>query len=152
MAVQENLFPSHNEKTMNAMKAPRTVKRITFNPTEANPGNTLYVHVPNLNEHEVIVPNSLALIFDIDLSGGHADNFLVQNVSRALVEKLVVKFTVSVLDETVGHDIYKTFQDLFLPGEKRDNMVPEGIQSEDLCKIRSKSGDKKHQASTPKIN
>ena len=27
-------------------------------------------------------------------------------------------------------------------GEKRDNMVPEGIQSEDLCKIRSCSGDK----------
>ena len=59
------------------------------------------------------------------------------------MEKLVVKFAATVLDETVGYDIYKTFQDLFLPGEKRDNMVPEGIQSEDLCKIRSNSGDKK---------
>ena len=100
------------------------------------------------------MPNSLALIFGIDLSGGHADNFLVQNVSRALVEKLVVKFAATVLDETIGYDIYRTFQDLFLPGEKRDNMVPEGIQSEDLCKIRSNSGDKlkKHQASTSKTN
>ena len=141
--VSYDLLPSHNEKTLNAMKAPRTVKRITFNPSEANPGETLNIHVPKLNENEVIVPNSLALIFDIDLSGGHANNFLVQNVSRALVEKLVVKFAGAVLDETVGHDIYKTFQDLFLPGEKRDNMVPEGIQSEDLCKIRSNSGDKK---------
>ena len=141
--VSYDLLPSHNEKTLNAMKAPRTVKRITFNPSEANPGETLYVHVPKLNENEVIVPNSLALIFDIDLSGGHANNFLVQNDSRALVEKLVVKFAGAVLDETVRHDIYKTFQDLFLPGEKRDNMVPEGIQSEDLCKIRSNSGDKK---------
>ena len=52
------------------MKAPRTVKRITFNPSEANPGETLNIHVPKLNENEVIVPNSLALIFDIDLSGG----------------------------------------------------------------------------------
>ena len=59
------------------------------------------------------------------------------------MEKLVVKFAATVLDETVGYDIYKTFQELFLPGEKRDNMVPEGIQSEDLCKIRSNSGDKK---------
>ena len=83
------------------------------------------------------------LIFDIDLSGGHANNFLVQNVSRALVEKIVVMFAGTIINETVGYDIYKTFQDLFLPGEKRDNMVPEGIQSEDLCKIRSKSGDKK---------
>ena len=141
--VSYDLLPSHNEKTLNAMKAPRTVKRITFNPSEANPGETLYVHVPKLNENEVIVPNTLALIFDIDLSGGHANNFLVQNVSRALVEKLVVKFAGTVLDETVGHDIYKTFQDLFLPGEKRDNLVPERIQSEDLCKIRSGAGDKK---------
>ena len=141
--VSNYLQPSHQEKTLNAMKAPRTVKRITFNPSEANPGETLYVHVPKLNENEVIVPNSLALIFDIDLSGGHANNFLVQNVSRALVEKLVVKFAGTILDETVGYDIYKTFQDLFLPGEKRDNMVPEGIQSEDLCRIHSNSGDKK---------
>ena len=59
------------------------------------------------------------------------------------MEKLVVKFAGTVLDETVGHDIYKAFQDLFLPGEKRDNMEPEGIQSEDLCRIRSNSGDKK---------
>ena len=99
--------------------------------------------MPKLNKNKVIVPNSLALIFDIDLSGGHANNFLVQNVSRALVDKLVVKFAATVLDETIGYDIYRTFQDLFLPGEKRDNMVPEGIQSEDLCRIRSNSGDKK---------
>ena len=150
--VSYDLLPSHNEKTLNAMKAPRAVKRITFNPSEANPREDLIVRVSKLNENEVLVPNSLALIFDIDLSGGHANNFLVQKVSRALVEDLVVKFASTKLDETVGHDIYKTFQDLFLPGEKRDNMVPEGIQCEDLCKIRSNSGDKKHQASTPKIN
>ena len=140
--VSYNLLPSHKEKKLRAMKALRTVKRITFNPSEASPGETLYVRVPKLNQNEVIVPNSLAVIFDMDLSGGHANNFLVQNVSRALVEKLVVKFAATVLDETVGYDIYKTFQDLFVPGEKGDNMVPEGIQSEDLCKIRSNSCDK----------
>ena len=59
------------------------------------------------------------------------------------MDKLVVKFAGTTLEETVGHDIYKTFSDLFLPGQQRDNMVPEGIQSEDLCKIRSNSGDKK---------
>ena len=67
------------------MKAPRAVTRITFNPSEANLGETLNVHVPKLNENEVLVPSSLALRFDIDVSGGHAKNFLVQIVSRALV-------------------------------------------------------------------
>ena len=74
--VSYGLLPSHNEKTLNAMKAPRTVKRITFNPSEANPGETLNVHVPKLNENEVILPNSLALIFDIHLSGGMPRTFL----------------------------------------------------------------------------
>ena len=125
------------------MKAPRYVKRITFNPSEANPGETLRVHVPKLNENEVLVPGSLALCFDIDLSGGHANNFLVQNVSRALVSRMTVNFGGTTLEDTSDYDVYKTFSDLFLPGEKRDNMIPEGIQSEDLCKIRSGAGDAK---------
>ena len=99
--------------------------------------------MPKLSKNEVLVPGSLALRFDIDLSGGHANNFLVQNVSRALVSQMAVKFGGTTLEETVDYDVYKTFQDLFLPGEKRDNMVPEGIQSEDLSKIRSGAGDMK---------
>ena len=105
------------------MKAPRAVKRITFNPSEAYPGETLYVHVPKLNKDEVIVPGSLALRFDIDTSGGHANNFLVQNVSRALVSQMAVKFGGDTLEKTADYDVYKTFSDLFLPGEKRDDHV-----------------------------
>ena len=79
MAVQANLLPSHSVKTPGAMKAERTVKRITFNPTEANSGNTLYVSVPKLNEDEVIVPGTLSLLFNLDLNiiGGHSKNYLV---------------------------------------------------------------------------
>ena len=142
MSVPENLLPTHSVKTINAMKAPRSVKRITFNPSEANPGETLHVHVPKLNENEVLMPGSLVLLFDIDI-GGHANNFLVQNVSRALVSRMAVNFGGTTLEDTTDYDVYKTFSDLFLPGEKRDNMVPEGIQSEDLCKIRSGAGDAK---------
>ena len=101
--------------------------------------------MPKLNENEVIVPNSLVFdidLSDIDLSHGHANNFLVQNVSWALVDKLVVKFESTILEQTMGYDIYNIFQDLFLPGENRDNMVFESIQSENLCKIRSNAGEK----------
>ena len=90
------------------MKAPYIVNRITFTPSEAKPGGTLQVRV-------------------LKLSGGHADNFLVQNVSRALVSQLVVKFGSMTLDATVDYDIYKIFTDLFLPEEKRGNMLAEGI-------------------------
>ena len=87
--------------------------------------------------------NSLYLVFDIDLSGGDENNFFVQNVSRALVDQLVVKFGDIILQNTVGYDIYEIFEDLFLSEESRQDMLMEGIQSEDLCKIRSNAGDKK---------
>ena len=88
------------------------------------------------------MPGSLALRFDIDLSGGHANNYLVQNVSRALVSQQVVKFGGTTLDDIVNFDVYKIFTDLFLPEETRGNMVAEGIQSKKLSQIRSSAGDK----------
>ena len=129
-AVPSSLLPSHSEKVLGAMKAERTVKRITFNPTSANPGETLFVHVPKLAVNEVIVPGSLALVFDINLkvTGAHANNYLVQNVSRALVDKFVLRFAATTVQETAGYDIYKIFEDLFIPLHERANMLPEGIQ------------------------
>ena len=138
MAVQANLLPSHSVKTLGAMKAERTVKRITFNPTEANP-----VSVPKLNKDEVIVPGSFALLFNIDITGGHANNYLVQNVSRALIDRFTVRFAGTVVLDTNGYDIYKIFEDLFLSTDEREEKILEGIQSVDLCKIRSGAGDKK---------
>ena len=99
--------------------------------------------MPKLNQNEVLVPGSLGLRFDIDLTGGHANNYLVQNVSRALVSKMVVKFAGTILQDTDGYDLYKIYEDLFLSQEQRDDMVLEGIQSTDLSKIRSNAGDKK---------
>ena len=145
MAVPPSLLPSHSEKVLGAMKAERTVKRITFKTTSANPGETLYVSVPKLEANEVIVPGSLALVFDINLkvTGAHANNYLVQNVSRALVDKFKVKFAATMIQDTDSYNIYKTFEDLFLSRDERENMLLEGIQSTDLNKIRSGAGDKK---------
>ena len=144
MAVPPSLLPSHSEKVLGAIKAERTVKRITFNPTVANPGETLYVSVPKLATNEVIVPGSLALVFNINLklTGAHTNNYLVQNVSRALVDKLTVKFAATIVQDTTSYGIYKTFEDLFLSSDERENMLREGIQSEKLNKIRSGAGDK----------
>ena len=147
MAVPPSLLPSHSEKVLGAMKAERTVKRITFNPSEseANPGETLYVSVPKLAENEVIVAGSLALVFNINLkvTGAHADNYLVQNVSRALVDRFTVKFAATTVQDTDSYDIYKIFEDLFLSMDERENMLREGIQSVDLNRIRSGANNKK---------
>ena len=101
--TQTTLHPAtHSEKTLGAMKAEYTVKCITFDPSEAKPGETLYIHVPNLNRNEVIVPGSLVLLFNINLTGGHENNFIVQNVSRVLVDKFSVKYVGTTLQDTLA--------------------------------------------------
>ena len=152
MAVQENLRPTYSEKLLRAMKANRAVKRITFDRTEAIPGETLYVSVPKLGKNEVLVPGSLALRFNINLTGGHAHNFLVQNVTRALVDKMVVKFASTTLEETVGFYLFKIFEDLFLSKEKRDNMILQGIQSEIYARSAQARETRKPRASPLKTS
>ena len=98
--------------------------------------------VPKLNDEVVLVPGCLAVIFDLTVSG-HANNFLVNNVSRALVDRLTVKFAGEILQDTDGYDLFKLYEDLFLTEIERSNRLSEGIQSEDLAKIRCNAGDKK---------
>ena len=86
MSVPENLY---SEKSFGTVKAQHVVKCITFRRSKTSPDETLYASVRKLNE-EVLVPGALAPCIDIDLSGGHANNFLVQNVFQALFNKMVV--------------------------------------------------------------
>ena len=90
------------------------------------------------------MPGTLALLFNLDLklTGGHADNYLVQNVSRALVSRFVVKYAGETVQDTYGYDIYEIFKDLFLTVEEREEMLLEGIQSTKLNKIRSDAANK----------
>ena len=66
----------------------------------------------------------------------------MQNVSRALVSRLTVTFGGTPVQDTNGYDIYKIFEYLFLSVYERDEMLMKGIQSTNLCKIRSSTGDK----------
>ena len=142
MAVEPHLLPTHSEAIFNSMQAERTVTRIAFNPSTANPGDVLYVTVPKLAQDVVMVPGSLSLLSDIDLTGGHANNYLVYNVSRALFSRLTVTFDGTPVQDTNGYDIYKIFNDMFLDYWSRDEMFMEGIQSDKLNKIRCNAGDK----------
>ena len=59
----------------------------------------------------------------------------MNNVSRALVNKLTVKFAGEILQDTDGYDLFKLYENLFLTEKERANRLSEGIQSEDLAKI-----------------
>lgn len=68
--------------------------------------------MPKLEDGVVLFPCSLAVVFNLIVSG-HANNYLVNKVSRALISWLVVRFAGEILQDTTGFDIYKLFEDLF---------------------------------------
>ena len=128
--------PNFEKKSSNALKADRAIHRVTFHPNRASPSEVIRVPVPKLGNGVVPVPRSLSLIFDLAVSG-HANDYIVNNVSRAHVDRLTVKFAGEIAQDTDGYDLIKLCEDLFLTKNERASMFREGIQSDDLSKIRA---------------
>ncbi|KXJ07079.1 hypothetical protein AC249_AIPGENE2238 [Exaiptasia diaphana] len=131
-----------NEKKPFAIKAERTLHRVTFNPSSASPGETLYVHLPKLSDNMVYVPGSVGLVFNLTLAMGQANNTLVNNIGRILVSRRKVLYGGEILEDTNRIDLYSTYHDLFLKKQERENMLREGISSANMRKLRTAAGDK----------
>ena len=139
--ISEYLNPSRFPRMAFGLKANSTLNRITQTPSNANPGETLYIEIPKLSENMVIVPGSVFLLFNLTLSG-HENNTVVNNLSRSLVKRQRVVFGGESLQDTMNYDLFQTYHDLFLPKEERENMLRHGISSENMRKLRTNAGDK----------
>ena len=139
--ISEYLDPSRFPRMAFGLKANSTLNRITLTPSNANPGETLYIEIPKLSESMVLVPGSVFLLFNLTLSG-HENNTVVNNISRSLVKRQRVVFGGESLQDTMNYDLFQTYHDLFLPKEERENMLRHGISSENMRKLRTNAGDK----------
>ena len=91
---------------------------VTNNPSTIDQNQQLLVCFPNLGPKDVIVPGSARLAFTIDLTLADANQTLVNNLGRAVVKKMTVRFSgneVMSIDDTdvfhCYHDIWKTAQE-----------------------------------------
>ena len=89
--ISEYLNPSRLPRMAFGLKANSTLNRITLTPSNANPGETLYIEIPKLTENMVIVPGSVFMVFNLTVSG-HENNTVVNNISRNLVKRQRVVF------------------------------------------------------------
>ena len=67
--ISEYLNPYRFPRMAFGLKANSTLNRITLTPSNANPGETLYIEIPKLSKNMVIVPGSVFLVFNLSLSG-----------------------------------------------------------------------------------
>ena len=141
IAVSEKLNPNRIPREPFGIKARSTLNRITLTPSEASPNETLYVDIPKLAENLVLVPGSAYLTFDLNVTG-HANNTLVNNVSRNLVKRQRVLFGGEVLQDTLDYDLFQTYHDLHLSSEARDDMLRDVVSNVNTRKLRTDAGDK----------
>lgn len=113
-SISEVLDVNRESKKPFALKAERTLHRVTFNPSSANPGETLYVHFPKLSDSVVYVPRSVGLIFNLTLTMGQVNNTLVNNISRNLISRMKVLYGGEILQDTNRIDLYSTEREFHL--------------------------------------
>ena len=165
-AISEKIDPNRMPKQPFGLKAESTLQRITFTPSSANPGETLYVNIPKLSGNNVLVPGSVRLSGNnvlvpgsVRLSGnnvlvpgsvrlsfnlvvtGHANNTLVNNIGRNLVSNFKVTIGGETLQDTKRYDLFMTYHDLFLSGNDRSKRLKQGISTPNMRKLRTSAGD-----------
>ena len=131
------LDPRRLPRKTKALKADRTVHRITFNPSSAKSGETLYVTMPKLVEGMVFVPYSTFLRFNLTIEMGQANNTVVQKVGRNLVKNFKVIFEGKTIADVERADLYGAYHDMVTCEE--DMMM--GLTTENYRKLRTAAGD-----------
>lgn len=142
-AIPEKINPNRISHEPYSLKAEKTLHRVTFNPSNASPGETLYVKIPKLSNGYVYVPGSIALVFNLTLpTDDHANNTVVNNLGRNLVNRMRITYGGEVINDLNRYDLYYTYADLFKLVREREYMLGEGVSSENMRKLRTGAGDK----------
>ena len=92
------------------------------------------IRFPNLGSDDVIIPGMVNLSFNIELSSTADPNrTLVNNIGRAIVKKLAVKFEGNEILSIDDFDKFVCFRDLWKTASEKKNAIRQGIISKDGC-------------------
>ena len=107
-----------------------------MNPNSANPEEDIYIDIPKLNPNLCLVPDSLRLLFNF--KNKNAKSWFLNNLSKLLKERLVVKFAGEIVYDNTGESILEVYKDLWKPPHERSDMIEYGIGNENVRKLISK--------------
>ena len=103
---------------------------------------------PNLGSDDIIVPGTTNLSFNTELSStADPKRTLVNNIGRATIKKLAVKFEGNEILCIEDFDIFACYRDLWKTKSEKRDAIRQGIISNDRCtenciKLRINAADK----------
>ena len=82
------------------------------------------VRFPNLGNNDNIIPGTVNLSFNIELSSTvDANRTLVNNVGRAIIKKLAVKFEGNEIMNIDNFDVFACYRDLWKTKSEKKNAI-----------------------------
>ena len=148
MEYGKQLNPECSLRTPKGIKGTRQKVIVTHNPSKIDQAQELLVRFPNLGSDDIIIPETVNLSFNIELSStSDLNRTLVSNVGRAIVKKLAIKFEGNEIMSVDDFDVFVCYRDLWKTKSEKRNAIRQGIISTDGCtenhiKLRTNAGDK----------
>ena len=87
------------------------------------------IEIPHGSRDHVIIPDTVKITFNLDITSTDNARSVVNNVGRALVKKKVLMLGSKEIDTINNSDIYDTYKDLYLSKRERKKKLLQGIQS-----------------------
>ena len=123
---------------------------ITNNPSTIDQNQQLLVRFPNLSSNDVIVPGTVRLAFEIELTSKDVNATIFPNIGRAIIQKTTIRISGNEVMSIDDSDIYHCYIDLWKTPTERVNMAYQGIGKTNMLKHRVGAGnanaDKEDQA------
>ena len=136
MSVYGELDPMVEHRTQFAFKGKREQIATVSTLNIAYPGQHFKFIVPQGSADHVIVPDTLKITFDLELTSTNKACTVVNNVGRALVKKKVLRLGSKEIDVINNSCIYDAYKDLYLSEKEREERLLQGIEPANRLKAR----------------
>ena len=136
MSVYGELDPMIEHRTQFAFKGKREHVTKVNMPNIAYPNQHIDIQILHGSRDHVIIPHTVKITFNLDITSTGKARSVVKNVGRALVKKKVLMLGSKDIDTINNSDIYDTYMDLYLSEKEHEEKLLQGIQPANGLKAR----------------
>ena len=136
MSVYGELEPMVEHRTQFAFKGKREHIANINMLNIAYPNQHTDIEIPHGSKDHVIVPNTVKIRLNLNITSPDKACSVVNNVGRALVKKKVLMLGSKDIDTINNSDIYDRYKDLYLSKKEREEKLLQSIKPDNGLKVR----------------
>ena len=128
MSVYRELDSMVEHRTQFAFKEKREHIAKANMPNIAYPSQHTDIEIPHGSRDHVIIPDTVKIMFNLDITSTGKTRSVVNNIGRVLVKKLLILGSKDI-DTINNSNIYDKYKDLYMSQKELEGKLLQGIQS-----------------------